>query len=63
MPTSAWEYTAAYLVLMSWLSNSRAKRCSTCAAMSTIKLAKEPLDCETGESRTRMRKPSGLSSM
>jgi hypothetical protein len=39
---------------LNWLT----KMCSTWLAASLIRLANEPVDWATGESRTRMRKPS-----
>ena len=58
IPTSIWAYMGAALGSSLWLLNSAARMCSTWLAMSLIRLAKDPVACPAGLSRTRMRKPS-----
>ena len=58
MPTSIWAYIGANFGSKPRSLNWLTMMCSTWLAASLIRLAKVPVDCATGESRTRMRKPS-----
>ena len=63
MPTSICAYIGASLGSKPRDLNWLPRMCSTWLAMSLISEAKVPVDCATGESRTRMRKPSVEDSM
>jgi len=58
MPTSICAYIGACLVSKPRALNWFTMMCSTWLAASLISDANEPVDEATGESRTRMRKPS-----
>jgi len=62
MPTSAWEYSPASFGSNPRALNSRARMYSTWLAMSFSRLENVPVVVATGESRTRIRKPSVSSS-
>ncbi len=63
MPTSIWAYMPASFGLSLRALNSRTRMYSTWLAMSLSRLEKVPVLVATGESRTRIRKPSVCSSM
>ena len=63
MPTSIWAYMPASFGLSLRVLNSRTRMYSTWLAMSFGGEEKVPELVATGESRTRIRKPSVCSSM
>lgn len=58
IPTSICAYIGASFGSYPRDLNSCPRMSSTCVAMSLINDAKVPVDCATGESLTRIRKPS-----